>query len=77
MFGSSSPSLYYYIEISALHPYYKLEYIKMAWGGAKEQAEEIEVGNEDAKNWQDEAQKILETTVSCAHLFSDCTHANV
>ena len=35
----------------------------MAWGGAEEQTEEIEAGNMDAKNWQDEAQKILETTV--------------
>jgi hypothetical protein len=51
---------------AALHPYYKLEYIKMAWGGAEEQAEEIDAGNLDAKNWQDEAQKILETTVSHA-----------
>jgi hypothetical protein len=48
-----------------LHPYYKLEYIKMAWGGAKEQAAEIQVGNMDVKNWQNEAQKILETTVCC------------
>jgi hypothetical protein len=38
------------IKFTALHPYYKLEYIKMAWGGAEEQAEEIEAGNIDAKN---------------------------
>ncbi|KIL54921.1 hypothetical protein M378DRAFT_52073, partial [Amanita muscaria Koide BX008] len=30
------------------------------WGGAKEQAEEQEKGNLGAKNWQDEARKILE-----------------
>jgi len=42
----------------------------MAWGGAKEQAEEIEAGNMNAKNWQDKAQKILETTVSRAQRFS-------
>lgn len=47
-----------------LHPYYKLDYIKLTWGGAKEQEEEREKGNLDAKNWQDEARKILETTVS-------------
>jgi hypothetical protein len=48
---------------AVLHPYYKLDYIKLSWGGAKEQEEERENGNLDAKNWQDEACKILETTV--------------
>jgi hypothetical protein len=48
----------------ALHPYYKLAYIELAWGGAKEQEAEFEVGNFEAKNWQDEARKILEKTVS-------------
>jgi hypothetical protein len=43
-----------------LHPYYKLEYIKMAWGGAAEQAEERAAGNTNAKNWQDEALKVVE-----------------
>jgi hypothetical protein len=47
-----------------LHPYYKLAYIKLAWGGAEEQA----AGNLDAKNWQDEAQKVVETEV--CHFFS-------
>jgi hypothetical protein len=32
-------------------------------GGAKEQDDEREAGNWDAKNWQDEARKILERTV--------------
>jgi hypothetical protein len=36
----------------------------MAWGGAEEQAAEIQAGNLNAKNWQVEALKILETTVS-------------
>jgi hypothetical protein len=48
----------------ALHPYYKLAYIELAWGGAEEQEAEIEAGNLEAKNWQDEARKILEKTVS-------------
>jgi hypothetical protein len=48
----------------ALHPYYKLAYIELAWGGAKEQDAEFEAGNFHAKNWQDEARKILEKTVS-------------
>ena len=49
---------------AVLHPYYKLDYIKLKWGGADEQAKERENGNEDAKNWQDEARKIVEATVS-------------
>jgi hypothetical protein len=35
----------------------------MAWGGAEEQDEERRNGNAEAKNWQDEAQQILEKTV--------------
>jgi hypothetical protein len=50
----------------ALHPYYKLAYIELTWGGAKEQEAEFEAGNLKAKNWQDEARKILEKTVSNA-----------
>ena len=47
----------------------------MVWGGAEEQAEEILAGNMDAKNWRDEAHKILETTVSHAHhLLNVKTH---
>jgi hypothetical protein len=47
-----------------LHPYYKLAYIKLAWGGEKEQAAERAAGNQYAKNWQDEARKVLENVVS-------------
>jgi hypothetical protein len=47
-----------------LHPYYKLDYIKLSWGGAEEQAIERREGNPFAKNWQDEALKIVEKTVS-------------
>ena len=46
-----------------LHPYYKLDYIKLAWGGEREQAEEREAGNQDVKNWQDKALNIFEETV--------------
>ena len=38
-----------------LHPYYKLAYIKLSWGGPEEQATEIEAGNLDTKNWHNEA----------------------
>jgi hypothetical protein len=53
-----------------LHPYYKLAYIKLAWGGPVEQAAEIAVGNVDAKDWQDEARKIVERTVSIVFLYT-------
>ena len=47
-----------------LHPYFKLAYIKLTWGGPEEQAAEIAAGNLDAKDWQDEARQIVERTVS-------------
>ena len=46
-----------------LHPYYKLTYIKLSWGGPEEQAAEIEKGNPLAKDWHDEARKIVEKMV--------------
>ncbi|KAF8480751.1 hypothetical protein DFH94DRAFT_629678 [Russula ochroleuca] len=46
-----------------LHPYYKLAYIKMAWGGPEEQAAEQAGGNADAKDWHNEALKIVEHTM--------------
>ena len=36
----------------------------MAWGGAEEQEAERRKWNFLAKNWQDEAEKVLERTVS-------------
>ena len=35
----------------------------MAWGGADEQAAEIANGNLSAKDWQAEAQKVVEKMV--------------
>jgi hypothetical protein len=51
-----------------LYPYYKLDYIKMAWGGAEEQARERAVGNMHAKDWQEEARKIVEETVGLMYI---------
>jgi len=34
------------------------------WGGAAEQVKEHAAGDHNAKNWQDEACKILEKTMS-------------
>ena len=52
-----------------LHPYYKLAYIKLAWGGAEEQAEQVAAGYPNAKNWQDEARKVLECKVFIIYLL--------
>ena len=52
-----------------LHPYYKLAYIKVAWGGPEEKAAKVEAGNSNAKDWQDEARYIVERTVSHLILF--------
>ena len=48
---------------TVLHPYYKLAYIKLSWGGLAEQKAEIAAGNPHAKNWQAEAKKVVEKTV--------------
>lgn len=41
----------------------------MAWGGAAEQEEEKAAGDPYAKNWQDEARKIVERTVRFLKFF--------
>jgi hypothetical protein len=61
LYGSFNTSIY--LLSTVLHPYYKLAYIKLAWGGPVEQAAEIAAGNPNAKNWQAEARKIVEKTV--------------
>jgi hypothetical protein len=47
------------INYLVLHPYYKLAYIKMAWGGAEEEKMECDAGNLDAKDWHDEALQVM------------------
>jgi len=59
--------------MTVLHPYYKLNYIQMAWGGPKEQQEEIAKGNLGAKNWQAEARKVIEGMVR--FVFCSCSDA--
>jgi len=49
--------------MTVLHPYFKLAYIKLVCGGPEEQEAERNAGNLLAKDWQDEAQKILEHAV--------------
>ncbi|KAF8343419.1 hypothetical protein F5887DRAFT_842302, partial [Amanita rubescens] len=44
----------------ALHPYFKLDWIALNWGGSKEQEDERAKGNLNVKNWKDEARKVLE-----------------
>ncbi|KAF9242391.1 hypothetical protein BU15DRAFT_72913 [Melanogaster broomeanus] len=53
-----------YVLALVLHPYYKLAYIKMAWGGSEEQQQEREAGNPNAKDWHDEE-------------YWDATHADI
>jgi len=66
-----------YVLALLLHPYYKLDYIEMAWGGTAEQAEEIRAGNKHAKNWQDEAQKIVEAAVRYPQFSFTNTHSKL
>jgi hypothetical protein len=51
------------LHMTVLHPYFKLNYIKLAWGGPEDQKAEREAGDPFAKNWQDEARRILEDVV--------------
>ena len=53
------------------HSYYKLAYIKLAWGGPEEQAAEIGAGNPYAEDCQDEAKQIVEKTVSHFSLIDE------
>jgi hypothetical protein len=62
---------------AVLHPYYKLNYIKMAWGGEQEQQAEIAVGNVDAKNWQKEAQCIIEAAVHVKYTSHSMTNVSI
>ena len=57
---------------TVLHPYYKLGYIKLNWGGPAEKAAEIAAGNLDAKDWHDEARKLIENTVSTLNYYYYC-----
>ena len=57
-----------------LHPYYKMDYIKLEWGGAEEQEKEIDEGNLGVKNWVEEAMKIVETEVRERRQFSFRMH---
>jgi hypothetical protein len=62
----------------ALHPYFKLTYIKLVWGGLEEQEAKRKAGNPFAKNWQDEAQKILEQVVCMQSLVTAyLTYVNI
>ena len=48
---------------TVIHPYIKLDYIEYMWGGKDEQEAAWKAGDRNAKNWQDEAMKIVEATV--------------
>ncbi|KAG1768242.1 hypothetical protein EV702DRAFT_979533 [Suillus placidus] len=52
-----------YVLALVLHPYYKLTYIKMQWGGPEEQANKYAAGNPNTVDWHDEALKVVENTM--------------
>jgi hypothetical protein len=62
------------LPVAVLHPYYKLDFIKLTWGGAEGQARERAAGNPDAKNWQDEAWKVIESVVSDSSVEDQPSH---
>ncbi|KIM50484.1 hypothetical protein SCLCIDRAFT_34244 [Scleroderma citrinum Foug A] len=49
-----------YVLSLILHLYYKLTYIRMAWGSSEEQKQEHEAGNPNAKDWHDKALQVIE-----------------
>lgn len=57
-----------------LHPYYKLDYFELKWGGCEEQAAERAVGNLDAIDWQQHAKEVVDNMV---HQSIHCTRLNV
>jgi hypothetical protein len=67
--------LSYYIIV--LHPYYKLDYIKLSWGGPEEQKLECLGGNLEAKNWQDKALKVVERMVSISSEPGSLSHGKL
>ncbi|KZS86441.1 hypothetical protein SISNIDRAFT_420903, partial [Sistotremastrum niveocremeum HHB9708] len=46
-----------------LHPYFKLDYIVKAWGGKEDQLNEQAEGVRNAKNWRQEAERVIQATV--------------
>lgn len=46
-----------------IHPYYKLHWIELHWGGAEAQQVEFDAGNFDAKDWVKEAKRVVEKKV--------------
>ena len=59
----NQPEFFILIHFTVLHPYYKLAYIKMAWGGPEDQAREHAAGNPNTKDWHDEALKVVEAAM--------------
>ena len=46
-----------------------MDYIELEWGGAEEQQAQIASGDVGAKNWVEEALKVLETEVCGVLLY--------
>lgn len=56
-----------------IHPYYKLHWIELHWGGADAQQAEYEAGNFDAKDWVKEAKRVVEKKVRIFYFSSYIT----
>jgi hypothetical protein len=59
---------------AVLHPYYKLDYIALSWGGADEQERDCTNGNPHAINWQDQALTVVEEMVRATSLLGSFIH---
>ncbi|KAI9509530.1 hypothetical protein F5148DRAFT_1148241 [Russula earlei] len=66
-----------YVLALVLHPYYKLDYIEMAWGGTMEQAVEWRNGNVDAKNWQLEMEQYHQCQPRATQAMDDDSAASL
>ena len=47
-----------------LHPYYKLNYIRVEWGGEEEYLAALDAGDPNARDWNKYAREVTEKAVS-------------
>ncbi|KAF9031275.1 hypothetical protein BDZ89DRAFT_948935, partial [Hymenopellis radicata] len=57
-----------YLMAMFVHPYWKLNYVKMAWGGEKEAKRAKAAGEKNPKDWQAEALKIVRDWVCISNI---------
>ena len=49
---------------TVLHPYYKLNYIRVEWGGEEEYLAALDAGDPNARDWNKYAREVTEKAVS-------------